>query len=87
MPANQPETTEVMTWLREQWDHVAQVDDIGPDDNFFDYGGSSMHLVDLHSLIVDHFDLLDLPLVELFEHTTPRSLAARIQARLTDRVP
>ena len=75
-----PETgTDVESWLTQQWEEVILVSGINPDDNLFEVGGTSMHLVDIHSNIVDKYDLYDLSLVDMFEFTTVRSLAAHIQ--------
>jgi tetrahydromethanopterin S-methyltransferase subunit A len=71
--------TDVESWLTQQWEEIILVSGIGPDDNLFEVGGTSMHIVDIHSNIVDRFDLLDLSLVDMFEFTTVRSLAAHIQ--------
>jgi hypothetical protein len=70
--------TDIESWLTKQWEEIILVSDIGPDDNLFEVGGTSMHIVDIHSNIVDEFDLLDLSLVDMFEFTTVRSLAAHI---------
>ena len=70
---------DVERWLTKQWEEVILVSGIQPDDNLFEVGGTSMHIVDIHSNIVDTFDLVDLSLVDLFEFTTVRSLAAHIQ--------
>ena len=75
-----PETaTDLERWLTKQWEEVILVSDVGLDDNLFEVGGTSMHIVDIHSNIVDEYDLLDLSLVDMFEFTTVRSLAAHIQ--------
>ena len=88
MAGTTPETgPEIESWLKQQWEEIILVSDIGLDDNLFEVGGSSMHIVDIHSNIVDTFDLLELPLVDLFEHTTVRSLAAHIERSLEAKSP
>ena len=72
-------TTDLESWLTRQWEETILVSSVGLDDNLFEVGGTSMHIVDIHSNIVDKFDLLDLPLVDMFEFTTVRSMAAHIQ--------
>lgn len=52
---------------------------IGPDDNFFDLGGTSLSLIRVQAAIADQFSP-GLLLVDLFRHPTLRSLAARLQA-------
>ena len=79
MSANPDTGTDVESWLTQQWEETILVSGIKPDDNLFEVGGTSMHLVDIHSNIVDEFDLIDLSLVDMFEFTTVRSLAAHIQ--------
>lgn len=53
---------------------------IGIDDNFFDIGGHSLLLVQMHEHLRVQFNT-DLTGVELFEYPTIRSLADRIRAR------
>jgi amino acid adenylation domain-containing protein len=50
---------------------------LGAEDNFFDLGGQSLALVAVHERLRAELGM-ELPLVELFEHTTIRSLAARL---------
>ncbi|HEY2785185.1 MAG TPA: amino acid adenylation domain-containing protein [Fimbriiglobus sp.] len=53
----------------------------GPDDNFFDIGGSSIHLVEVHARLRVRIGG-DLSLVDLFEHPTVRSLARHLDGRV-----
>jgi len=50
---------------------------LGAEDNFFDVGGQSLAMVAVHERLQAELGI-ELPLVELFEHTTIRSLAARL---------
>lgn len=84
-PPYNANAADVLGWLETQWEQVIQTSDIGLDDNFFDVGGTSMHIVDIHSSIVDHFDLPELQLIDMFEHTTLRTLAAHIGQALGTR--
>jgi acyl-coenzyme A synthetase/AMP-(fatty) acid ligase len=51
------------------WKDVLRIDRIGLHDNFFDLGGHSLLLVKIHAGLKREFSR-DLPLVELFRHTT-----------------
>jgi acyl-CoA synthetase (AMP-forming)/AMP-acid ligase II/aryl carrier-like protein len=54
---------------------------IGPDDNLFEIGASSLKLIEIHEQVDrDYPNLVDL--TELFDHPTPRQLAAHLSARL-----
>jgi amino acid adenylation domain-containing protein len=63
------------------WREVLKLPDaaarLGAEDNFFDLGGQSLALVAVHERLQAELEI-ELPLVELFEHTTIRSLAARL---------
>ena len=57
------------------WREVLQIPNPGLDQNFFDVGGNSIHLADVHSRLQK---LLERPfsITELFAHSTVRTLAA-----------
>lgn len=62
------------------WQQVLRVDRVGSRDRFNDLGGKSMHLVQVHSLLVDRLgETLDI--TTLFQHPTVASLAAHLAAR------
>ncbi len=50
---------------------------LGAEDNFFDLGGQSLAMVAVHERLQEELGI-EIPLVELFEHSTIRSLAARL---------
>jgi acyl carrier protein len=52
---------------------------IGPDDNFFDCGGTSLLLIKAHLLVQTEFER-QIPITVMFECPTVRSLAARLSA-------
>jgi amino acid adenylation domain-containing protein len=52
---------------------------IGPDDNFFDCGGTSLLLISAHLRLQAHFERL-FPVTLMFECPTVRSLAKRLSA-------
>lgn len=51
---------------------------VGVEDNFFDVGGTSMHVARVHARLVDELGAPDLTMLELFEYPTPQALAARL---------
>ncbi|WP_216899234.1 non-ribosomal peptide synthetase [Nocardia alni] len=59
------------------WCAVLGVESVGSNRNFFELGGHSMAMVRVQNLIDAEFDI-DIPLLELFEHTTIGQLAARL---------
>ena len=59
------------------WREVLTLDTIGLDDNFFDLGGHSLLLTRLHACLQAEFGG-DMPLVELFQHTTVAAQAERL---------
>ncbi|MFI1470389.1 amino acid adenylation domain-containing protein [Streptomyces wuyuanensis] len=64
--------------VRSVWSHVLPGVSVGEDDNFFDIGGSSMHVADVHARLQDQLPGVPLDMIALFTHTTVRRLAAHI---------
>lgn len=60
------------------WRHVLQVRHVGLDDNFFDVGGSSLLLITLRTHLQMALNVA-IPVTWLFEDTTIRSFAARLE--------
>jgi hypothetical protein len=61
------------------WRDVLGLEDVGMSDNFFDIGGHSLLMVQVHARLaklVEH----DVPLLRLLEHPTVASLAAHLSA-------
>jgi acyl carrier protein len=54
---------------------VLRIERVGVDDNFFDLGGTSLLLVQVHERLQERFGR-EILLVEIFNHTTVRALAA-----------
>jgi non-ribosomal peptide synthetase component F len=50
---------------------------VGLDDNFFDLGGDSLQLIEVHSELQENLGL-ELSMIDLFEFTTIRTLASRL---------
>jgi amino acid adenylation domain-containing protein len=62
------------------WREVLALDGVSVHDNFFDLGGHSLRLVQVHRRLRERFPERDLAVVELFRHPTVASLAARLAA-------
>ncbi|WP_444547642.1 amino acid adenylation domain-containing protein [Sorangium atrum] len=65
--------------LSEIWRKVLDLDRVGLDDRFFELGGHSLLLVQVRAAIQARLGR-DVPIVELFQHPTIRSLAAHLGA-------
>ncbi|MDB9371273.1 HAD-IIIC family phosphatase [Nodularia spumigena CS-586/05] len=59
------------------WKEVLHLDHIGINDNFFNLGGRSIHLVQVNSRIREVFNK-DISLIEMFQYTTIKTLAQYI---------
>ncbi|MFE9632391.1 amino acid adenylation domain-containing protein [Streptomyces sp. NPDC006463] len=66
--------------VRAVWSRILRTTDFGPDDNFFDIGGTSMHVVETHQQLQEELSLPGLEMIQLFTHTTVRRLAAHIES-------
>ncbi|MES2391918.1 MAG: amino acid adenylation domain-containing protein [Acidobacteriota bacterium] len=64
--------------VAEVWQRVLGTEHVGLDENFFDAGGSSVMLIALRTELQTALKVT-LPVTWLFEHTTIRSLAARLE--------
>jgi amino acid adenylation domain-containing protein len=65
------------------WRELLGIDRVGLRDNFFDLGGHSLLLVKLQVALRREFGA-ELPLVDLFQHTTVESQSERLASRSTD---
>nr|WSZ13612.1 phosphopantetheine-binding protein [Streptomyces canus] len=81
MPAQRPvperRTQDV---LAEIWSDILEVPRVGPQDNFFDLGGHSVLLHLVRDQVAERLGA-DVPLVDLFTHSTIGSLARHIDGR------
>jgi amino acid adenylation domain-containing protein/FkbM family methyltransferase len=66
--------------VAEVWEQALRVDKVGIHDNFFDLGGNSLLLVQVHGRLRELFAGADLSLLELFQRPTVSSLAAHLAA-------
>jgi surfactin family lipopeptide synthetase C len=76
--------TDVERSLATLWQTILHLETVGIDDNFFEVGGHSLRMVQLHSAVRDRF-CTELTLVDLFRYPTIRALADYLQSR--DRLP
>jgi hypothetical protein len=60
------------------WQEVLGVGEVSADDNFFDLGGHSLLLVQVHERLAKRFPEQALPILDLFEYPTVRSLSGRL---------
>lgn len=70
--------SEIEECLAAIWREVLNIDEIGVHDNFFDLGGHSLALVNIHSRLQNELGR-ELPVVRLFEHPTIASLAENLE--------
>lgn len=84
--APSPAMSEVEARLAAIWRKLLKVEIVGLDANFFDLGGSSLDLMALHEEIRAQF-ADEVPMTALFEHTTIRTLAARLEKRGSEQLP
>lgn len=62
------------------WREVLQVERVGVRDNFFDLGGHSLQLLQLHGKLREKFQT-EISLIELFEYPTVHAQAQRLSER------
>lgn len=74
------DATQLEKSLVELWRRVLRIETVGLDDNFFDLGGDSLTIVALHSNLQKTL-AVEIPVTDLFQFTTIRTLARHLQAR------
>ena len=77
--AHTPPTTALERTIAALWQEVLKTESVGLDDNFFDLGGHSLRLAQLHTRLVERCGH-DFPLVELFRHPTVKAQATFLAA-------
>ncbi|MGB8478109.1 MAG: non-ribosomal peptide synthetase [Acidobacteriaceae bacterium] len=77
--ASGSDETRTMAYLQELWATLLARPAVGADENFFDLGGTSLLLIEMHAKL--HAEFASTPsLVDMFAYSTSRSLAARLCA-------
>jgi acyl carrier protein len=61
------------------WSEVLGTPQVGLDDNFFDLGGHSLLLIRMHKLLEERLRI-ELPLMDLFQHTSVGALVRHIES-------
>lgn len=72
-----PPTTEVEQTIAAVWQEVLHLEKVGIHDNFFDIGGHSLLIAQVHSQLQELLPQ-DLSMIELLEHPTINSLAKHL---------
>lgn len=67
------------------WCEILGVAEVGPDDRFFDIGGHSLQVLQLHQRLRERLQM-ELPLLELFNRPTVRAIAALVDGQARDDV-
>jgi amino acid adenylation domain-containing protein len=76
--------TEAERAIATLWRQALKVDKVGIHDNFFDLGGHSLMLVEVHTKLQETLER-DLPIVEMFRYPTINMLAAYLAQKPDDR--
>lgn len=74
----QGQSTRLESQLAAIWRDVLHIDAVGLDQNFFDVGGNSIHIAEVHAQL-QRLLSFKFPITELFAHATVRSLAAHFE--------
>ena len=61
-------------YLTDLWKRILYLEKVGRDENFFDLGGSSIHIIQIHRELSKRFERT-IPITDLFIHTTVKGLA------------
>jgi amino acid adenylation domain-containing protein len=77
----EPPATPLERQIARFWGDVLQMEPVGVEDNFFDLGGNSLQLAEVHVRIQREVGR-EFPITELFAHSTVRSLAASLESRV-----
>lgn len=79
----QPPQTEVEQAIANIWQQMLHVEKVGIYDNFFDLGGHSLLLVQIHAKLREFFPQ-DISVINLFEYPTINSLAKYLTQKPTE---
>ena len=72
--------------IAEIWKRVLKIDEVDVDDNFFDVGGNSIAIPEIHMELQKTFNT-NLQVVDLFQYPTVRTLAERLDSERAESAP
>ena len=72
-----PAQTEMEKNIASVWQKMFGLEQVNVETNFFEFGGHSLLLVQMHSLLREKLNS-EFPIVALFEHPTVRALARHL---------
>ena len=75
-----PPDSELQRVVAEVWKEVLRLEHVGVHDNFFDLGGHSLLLAQVHVKLQKALET-EIPMVKLFEHSTIASIAAYLESQ------
>ncbi|GAA1928062.1 phosphopantetheine-binding protein [Streptantibioticus ferralitis] len=64
------------------WEDALKLDNISDDDDFFALGGHSLVMAEIQAAIAKELGI-EVPMDELFRHSTIRSISAHLESRAT----
>ena len=74
-----PPASDLEQLIARSWKEVLKIDRIGADDNFFDIGGNSLLMAQVHARLAESVRP-DLSIVDLFQFPTIRALSAHLDS-------
>jgi amino acid adenylation domain-containing protein/non-ribosomal peptide synthase protein (TIGR01720 family) len=77
LPASDTEKTVTAIWKQ-----ILKIEEVGVEENFFDVGGQSLMIPEVHGALQKQFGT-SLTVVELFQYSTVRALAERLDSEKT----
>jgi acyl-CoA synthetase (AMP-forming)/AMP-acid ligase II len=87
-PRAPPAELDISGIIREIWAKELSTSDFSDDDNFFDIGGSSLKIMNVHEELTQAISRSGLPhkieIVQLFEHTTVSALSEFVKGVISD---
>ena len=75
--------TEEKVW--KIWKETIKVEEIGLEENFFDVGGTSLHVTEIYYKVKEAFELESFKIIDLFEYTTIKTLSIYIEDLLAQK--
>ena len=83
-PRSRSAQNEMEQKIESTWVRVLGLQQVGPDENFFDVGGDSLQLLMVHAEIQKTIES-EFPLTDLFEYSTIRTLARHLAGKNGER--